>query len=84
MYAAVLHKYTALAVDKIRKMVAVGLSAEELAGVNEDGFFGFGRRIRSDLLNRRERIMHFGRMQVNDEIRRQTDGEATQADNDGG
>lgn len=71
MHAAIFHKYTALAVEKIRKMVAVGLSARELLAMNEDGWFGFGRRIRTELLNARERAMNFGRGQVNDELKRQ-------------
>ena len=74
MYAAVIYKFTALAVDKIAKMVAEGLSPKELMGVNEDGFFGFGRRLKAELLNRRERIANFGRGQVNEEIKRQLDG----------
>lgn len=73
MYAAVLFKYTALAVEKIRKMVAAGLSAQELSGMNEDGFFGFGRRLRAELVNRRDRIVNFGRSQVTQEIKRQSD-----------
>jgi hypothetical protein len=72
MYAAVCHKYTALAVEKIGKMVAAGLSAKELAGMNEDGFFGYGRRFRAELLNRRDRMANFGRGQVNEEIKRQS------------
>jgi hypothetical protein len=73
MYSAVLYKFTALAVEKIGSMVAEGLSPTELMGVNEDGFFGFGRRLRAELLNRRERIANFGRGQVNEEIKRQSD-----------
>lgn len=71
MYAAVLHKYTARAVEKIGKLVAAGLDAHELMGLNSDGFFGMARRLRADLINRRERIVHFGRLQVADEIKRQ-------------
>jgi len=78
MSAAVLHKYTALAVEKLRKMVAAGLSATELAGLNEDGFFGYGRRLKVELLNRRERIMHFGRGQVNEELKRQRGDDQTE------
>lgn len=74
MYAAVLHKYTALAVEKMSKLIAAGMSARELKGLNEDGFFGYGRRLKADLLNRRERIVNFGRGQVNEEIKRQRDG----------
>jgi hypothetical protein len=75
MYAATIHRYQALAIDRIRKMVAAGLDARELQGLNEDGFFGFGRRLRAELLNRRERIANFGRGQVTDELKRQR-GEA--------
>ena len=71
MYAAVLHKYTALAAGKIRKMVAAGLDAREVPGMNSDGFFGYGRKLRGELLNRRERIANFGRGQVNEELKRQ-------------
>jgi len=73
MYSATLYKFTALAVDKIGKMVAAGLSAKEMADMNEDGFFGYGKRLRAELLNRRERIANFGRGQVNEEIKRQLD-----------
>jgi len=75
MYAAVLHKYTALAVEKIRKLVEQGLDAKELMGLNDDGFFGFGKRLKADLINRREAMMHFGRMQVEEELRRQKNEE---------
>lgn len=74
MYAAVLYKYTALAVDKIKRLVAQGLNARELKGLNDDGFFGYARRLRTELLNRRERIVNFGRGQVNDELKRQRAG----------
>lgn len=76
MYAATIHKFTALAVEKIKSMVAEGLDAKELMGLNEDGFFGYGRRFRAELLNRRERIMNFGRGQVNEEIKRQGEADA--------
>jgi len=77
MYAATLYKFTALAVERIAKMVASGMDARELAGLNEDGFFGYGRRLRAELLNRRERIANFGRGQVNEELKRQTGTQAT-------
>ena len=76
MYAAVLHKFTALAVERIRKLVGAGLDARELMGLNEDGFFGYARRLRAELLNRRERIVNFGRGQVNEELKRQRGDEA--------
>jgi len=76
MYAATIHKFTALAVEKIKRMVADGLDAKQLQGLNEDGFFGYGRRLRAELLNRRERIMNFGRGQVNEELKRQGGADA--------
>ena len=79
MYAAAIHKFTALAVAKIRRLVAAGMSAQELGAMNEDGFFGFGRRLRGELVNRRERIANFGRGQVNDELKRQGGEDAEEA-----
>jgi hypothetical protein len=75
LYAAIIHKYTALAVDRIARRVAEGASAKELAELNEDGFFGYARRMRADLLNARDRTKEFGRGQVNQEIKRQMGGE---------
>ncbi len=72
MDAAIMYKHTAQAIERIRKHVAKGLDPRKIKGLNKDGFFGIGRRIRADLLNNRERIMQFGRGQVNDEIKRQT------------
>ena len=71
MYAAVLYKFTALAVEKMRRLIGAGLDAREMLGLNGDGFFGYGRRLKTELLNRRERMMNFGRGQVNDELKRQ-------------
>lgn len=79
MYAAVLYRYTALAVEKIRRLVAEGLDAREIPGLNDDGFFGYGRRLRGELMNRRERIANFGRGQVNEELKRQGGENAEEA-----
>jgi hypothetical protein len=82
MYAATLHKYTALAVEKIKSLVTAGLDASQIGGLNDDGFFGYGRRLRADLINRRERIANFGRGQVNQELKRQSAGGDTGASAD--
>ena len=71
MDAAIMYRYTGLAVDKIRRLTAQGLSPLQVKGLNDDGFFGYARRIKADLLNHRERIVNFGRGQVNEELKRQ-------------
>lgn len=71
LYASRLYEYQDMAIRRIRKLVAEGAGLNKIVELNQDGFFGYGKRAKSELVDLRERIADFGRGQVQDEIKRQ-------------